>query len=38
MTPTLFTSCNALPPARASFPWGGPSENSTSKERYLGQQ
>jgi len=28
MAPTLFTSCNALPPEGANFPWGGPSENS----------
>ncbi|MDO9399851.1 MAG: 50S ribosomal protein L11 methyltransferase [Polaromonas sp.] len=26
--PTLFTSCNALPPEGANFPRGGPSENS----------
>ncbi len=24
MTPTLFTSCNALPPEGALAPWGGP--------------
>ena len=24
MTPTLFTSCNALPPEGALTPWGGP--------------
>src|SRR5439155_22942043 len=27
MAPTLFTSCNALPPEGANFPWGGPAEN-----------
>ena len=27
LTPTLFTACNALPPAGANFPRGGPSEN-----------
>jgi hypothetical protein len=27
MAPTLFTSCNALPPEGANFPRGGPSEN-----------
>ena len=24
MTPTLFTSCNSLPPEGASLAWGGP--------------
>ena len=27
MTPTLFTSCNALPPKEANFSRGGPSKN-----------
>ena len=24
MTPTLFTTCNTLPPVGAVFAWGGP--------------
>ncbi|WP_309678551.1 phosphotransferase [Polaromonas sp.] len=28
IAPTLFTSCNTLPPQGANFPRGGPSENS----------
>ena len=27
MAPTLFTSCNTLPPEGANFPWGDPAEN-----------
>ena len=28
MTPTLFTSCNALPPKGAELAWGGPALHS----------
>jgi hypothetical protein len=28
MAPTLFTSCNALPPEGAELAWGGPALRS----------
>ncbi len=33
IAPTLFTSCNTLPPQGANFPRGGPSENFSSDGR-----
>ncbi len=31
MTPTLVTTCTALPPEGADFSWGGPSKNGLSQ-------
>ena len=36
LAPTLFTSCNALPPEGAVSPWGGPAVNHAKRVSAFG--